>query len=447
MRIDLIPIPDEQLNVQLSEPSAEISAAIKQIAYEARTFSSGMPVPGILTQDVSSCTRFRLPDSQSVRLQLIHTLCQQIYADLSDSAFEWPLVRDTKEYLILKSGIKSGAVNNQLAHHIESVPCSDKGVNIQELLLKFRQFMDAKHYSPRTREAYLSWVQRYLQAQSISSVDGLREQEVNNFITQLAVKERVASSTQNQALAALLLFQKEILKQEDIRTGELIRAKKTKRLPVVLSRPELNRLFSHLSGEKLLAARLMYGTGLRLMECLCLRIQDIDFEENHILVRNGKGSKDRHTMLPTALKKDLRAQVEYAVGLHQKDIAEGWGQIQLPGNLAAKYPNASKDWRWQWLFPQDRRWRNPKTGQEGRFHSDPSIMQRAIQTAVLAAGLTKHASCHTFRHSFATHLLQSGHDIRTVQEILGHSDVKTTMIYTHVLNRGPSGILSPLDNL
>lgn len=309
------------------------------------------------------------------------------------------------------------------------------------------ELLEAKHYSPRTREAYISWLERFFRYHRNLHPESLTEKHINAFLTALAVDIEVCASTQNQALAAILFFYRYVLERDVASLGDVIRAKKPIHLPVVLSREEVRLILLHLKDEKLLAARIMYGTGLRLSECLSLRVQDIDFSRNEILVRNGKGAKDRMTMLPDALKAPLIKHLESVKALHHADIAEGFGRVSLPGSLDRKYVSASADWSWQWVFPQDHRWKDVSTGEQGRFHMDESSMQRAVHEAVIRANLMKRASCHTFRHSFATHLLENGYDIRTVQELLGHSDVKTTMIYTHVLNKGPSGVRSPLDNL
>lgn len=263
----------------------------------------------------------------------------------------------------------------------------------------------------------------------------------------MAVTEHVSASTQNQALSALLFLYRHVLGRPVDELGQVVRARRPTRLPVVMTREEVKAVLSRLRGDKLLMVSLLYGAGLRLMECLCLRVQDLDFSRNEILVRDGKGAKDRMTMLPESVKQPLRDHLKRVKAIHERDFAEGWGAVLLPDALHRKYPSASREWRWQWVFPQENRWANTKTGQQGRHHVHESIVQKAVVQAVREAGLTKRATCHTFRHSFATHLLADGYDIRTVQELLGHKDVKTTMIYTHVLNRGGKGVRSPADTL
>lgn len=319
--------------------------------------------------------------------------------------------------------------------------------NAADLTTRYSEALEARHYSPRTREMYRKWLDRFFAYHSGKDPARLEEKDINTFLTALAVDIEVSASTQNQALAAILFYFRTILATPVAQLDDVIRAKKPVRLPVVMSRDEVRSVISFLKDEKRLAARLMYGTGLRLMECLCLRVQDIDFDRNEILVRNGKGAKDRVTMLPGALKAPLKDHLAHVKAMYRKDLSEGWGRVPVPGALSLKFPESSVDWAWQWVFPQPSRWKDPATGAQGRFHMDESTMQRAVHEAVLKAGLSKRASCHTFRHSFATHLIENGYDIRTVQELLGHSDVKTTMIYTHVLNKGPSGVRSPLDNL
>ncbi len=315
------------------------------------------------------------------------------------------------------------------------------------LLTHYRQALDARHYSPRTKEAYSYWTKRFLASHADRTATSLGEKEINAFLTALAVKDKVSASTQNQALSAILFLERQVLGRSVGDLGGVIRARKPDRLPVVMSREEVKSVLAQLSGDKWLAARLMYGTGLRLLECLQLRVQDLDFSRNEITVRDGKGAKDRVTMLPEALKAALRDHLDRVRAVHERDLKQGWGRAPLPEALERKFRNAATDWRWQWVFPQTRRWTNKETGEQGRYHMDETLLQRAVHEAVLKAGITKRASCHTFRHSFATHLIEAGYDIRTVQELLGHTDVKTTMIYTHVLNRGPAGVRSPLDSL
>jgi len=305
----------------------------------------------------------------------------------------------------------------------------------------------ARHYSRRTEQAYITWIKRFIVFHHVRHPAEMAEPEINGFLTHLATQKKVSASTQHQALSALRFLYRHVLDREVGELGEVIRARKPHRRPVVMTRDEVNAVLENLSGATWLMASLMYGAGLRLLECQRLRVQDIDFTRNEILVRDGKGAKDRITMLPASLKAPRQEHLTRVKAIHEQDLADGWGCVLLPDALDRKYPNAPKNWRWQWVFPQENRWKNAKTGDQGRHHVDESLIQKAVRQAVASAGLTRRATCHTFRHSFATHLLEGGYDIRTVQELLGHKDVKTTMIYTHVLNCGPSGVRSPMDGL
>jgi len=316
---------------------------------------------------------------------------------------------------------------------------------IASQIQKINEALTARHYSEHTKTSYKKWVEEFLTI--YQDTENLGEREINEFLKNLALKKNVSASTQNQALAALLFYFRFILNTPVTELGSVIRAKKSERVPVVFSRDEVSRVIGNLNGQKKLIAKLLYGTGMRLNEALSLRVLDIDFDQNEIIVRHGKGDKDRHVMIPQKLIPELKAHIEKVRQLHIKDLADGWGASPMPGALAGKYPTGCKEFKWQWLFPQKNRWKNSETGQEGRWHLDESLMQRAVKQAILEAGINKNASCHTFRHSFATHLLEIGYDIRTIQELLGHSDVSTTMIYTHVLNRGAGGVVSPLDRL
>jgi integron integrase len=315
------------------------------------------------------------------------------------------------------------------------------------LLDRMREALRSRHYSPRTEQAYTHWARRFIYFHNIRHPAEMGEAEINGFLTHLAIKEHVSASTQNQALAALLFLYRHVIGREPGDLGAIVRARRPERLPVVLTRDEVKKILDNLSGDKWLMASVMYGAGLRLMECVSLRVQDIDFARNEIVVRDGKGARDRVTMLPGSLRQPFRDHLREVRRIHERDLADGWGSVMMPDALDRKYPNAPREWRWQWVFPQERRWRNLRTGLQGRHHVDESLLQRAFKQAVAVSGITKHASCHSLRHSFATHLLESGYDIRTVQELLGHSDVRTTMIYTHVLNRGPRGVRSPADSL
>mgnify|MGYP005841962645 FL=1 len=341
----------------------------------------------------------------------------------------------------------AGAVTHVRHAHGGSPSRSSASGAKPKLLDQLCEALRSRHYSRRTEQTYRLGVKRFIFFHNVRHPQEMAEPEINAFLSHLAIEKKVSASTQNQALSALLFLYRYVLDRDIGELGPMIRARKPRRLPVVLTREEVKAVLSRLKGQKWLIASLMYGTGLRLMECLRLRVQDLDFDRNEIVVRDGKGSRDRVTMLPSSLKAPLRNHLQRVKAIHERDLQEGWGNVQLPDALARKYPNAVREWRWQWVFPQERRWRNPRTGEEGRHHLHESIVQKAVTQAVREANLIKRASCHTFRHSFATHLLMDGYDIRTVPELLGHKDVKTTMIYTHVLNRGGKGVRSPVDDL
>ncbi|MFY8149152.1 MAG: integron integrase [Prochlorococcaceae cyanobacterium] len=284
------------------------------------------------------------------------------------------------------------------------------------LLQRYREELQVRHYARRTVKTYERWLRRLLKFHAMRHPRTMGSAEVNAFLSHLAMEQQVSPSTQNQALAALLFLYRELLEMD-------------------------------LEGVPALVVGLLYGSGLRLMEALRLRVKDLDFERRELTVRDGKGGKDRMTMLPQSLTPELQLHLLRVSQMHRADLEAGWGKVLMPYALARKYPHADREWGWQWVFPQQNRWRDPGTGQQGRHHLDPALVQKAVKQAVAAAGVTKAASCHTFRHSFATHLLERGQDIRTIQELLGHQDVRTTMIYTHVLNRGPLGVSSPADFL
>jgi integron integrase len=314
-----------------------------------------------------------------------------------------------------------------------------------KLLDQLRDALRARHYSIRTEDAYVDWARRFILFHHKQHPAQLGSAEVNAFLTHLAVHGRVSASTQGQALSALLFLYGKVLHLELDGPLPLIRAKKPERLPTVLSKAEVQAVLRHLAGDYLLMAQLLYGSGLRLMECVRLRVKDVDFAMRQITVRDGKGMKDRVTMLPAPVCPALEAHLVRVRQLHDADLADGLGAVYLPFALERKYPNANREWGWQYLFPSDRVSSDPRTGLRRRHHVDESGLQKAVRQAAQRAGLVKPVSCHTFRHSFATHLLEAGYDIRTVQELLGHKDVKTTMIYTHVLNRGGLAVRSPLD--
>lgn len=302
-----------------------------------------------------------------------------------------------------------------------------------------------RHLSLRTEQAYIQWIRRFIFFHHKRHPREMAEPEIRAFISDLAVNHGITASTQTVALSALLFLYRDVLKQELPYVSNIERAKKPKRVPVVFTREETKRVFANLEGTHWLVAGLLYGSGLRLMECLRLRVKDIDLSYGQVIVRDGKGEKDRVTMLPAKLKQPLMRHLQKVKLLHDDDLARGFGEVFLPHALARKYPNAAKQWGWQYVFPAARRSIDPRGGKERRHHFSEDAVQKVMKTAIRKARIAKHGSCHTLRHSFATHLLEDGYDIRTVQELLGHKDVKTTMIYTHVLNRGGRGVTSPMD--
>jgi integron integrase len=314
------------------------------------------------------------------------------------------------------------------------------------LLDQLRQAIRARHYSPRTEKAYVYWVRFFIRFHSLRHPLDLNETDVSRFLTYLAVKREVSPSTQNQALNAIVFLYKRVL-DRPLQHIDAARARRKQRVPVVFSQREVAEIFKQLNGLPRIVVSLLYGSGLRLTEALQLRVQDIDFDRGELIVRNGKGGKDRITVLPTALRTELKRCIAHARVVHDQDLRDGFGEVSMPTALQRKYPNAAKSFGWQYVFPSTKRARDPASGRIKRHHIYPTVIQKAVKSALQAAGIFKHGGCHTFRHSFATHMIENGYDIRTVQELLGHNDVKTTMIYTHVLNKGGRGVRSPLEQV
>ena len=327
----------------------------------------------------------------------------------------------------------------------EGVRVVQDGFRPRSLVDETRRVIRLRHYSIRTEEAYVHWIRRFIRFSGGRHPREMGQPEIEAFLSHLAVDRNVAAATQNQALNAISFLYKRVLNQELGDLGAIVRAKKPRKLPVVLTRSEVMELLSRLDGVPLLASGLMYGAGLRLMETVRLRSKDLDLERGELVVRNGKGGRDRITVLPARLVGPLRGQLVHARTLHLADLAAGFGSVFLPDALARKFRGADREWSWQYIFPAASRSRDPRSGVTRRHHFGEAAVQRAVKRAVREAGLVKRASCHSLRHSFATHLLESGYDIRTVQQLLGHRSVTTTMIYTHVLNRGGLAVKSPLD--
>ena len=314
------------------------------------------------------------------------------------------------------------------------------------LLDKLSDVLRSRHYSRLTEKAYVGWARRFMERTG-PRPEELDEAAVGRYLTALATEAHVSASTQNQALNTLLFFYEHVLGKKLGLVEGVVRAKRPERLPVVLSKDEVRRVLAHMSGVPRLEAMLLYGSGLRLLECCRLRVKDLDWDQNQLVVRSGKGDKDRYTTFPSLLREPLRVHLTSVERQHREDLSIGLGCVELPDALARKYPNAAKEWGWQWVFPATSHYTDRETGQKRRHHLHESVLQRAFKEARIKARIAKSAGCHTLRHSFATHLMEDGYDIRTVQELLGHADVSTTMIYTHVLNRGGRGVQSPADRL
>jgi integron integrase len=326
-------------------------------------------------------------------------------------------------------------------------PIVDAGSREPRLLDRLRLAIRGRHYSLRTEEAYVAWIRRFISFHGKRHPMEMGEAEINAFLTDLAVRGGVSASTQNQGLAAVLFLYRHVLEKPLPGLAGIVRAKSPGHLPVVLTRAQVRAVIGRMAGRPRVVAMLLYGSGMRLLESLRLRVKDVEYGENRIVVRDAKGNRDRVVPFPIVLRAAIASSLSRVKAIHERDLAEGFGAVFLPDALARKYPRADRQWGWQWVFPADHRSRDPRTQIERRHHLHETVVQRAVKQAVRDVGLSRAASCHTFRHSFATHLIQDGYDIRTIQELLGHKDVKTTMIYTHVLNRGGVGVRSPADVL
>jgi len=313
------------------------------------------------------------------------------------------------------------------------------------LLDQVREEIRKRHYSRRTEKSYMGWIRRFILFHGKRHPAEMGEAEISRFLSHLAVSGKVRASTQNQALSALLFLYRQVLSREVEWVEGIVRAKRPMHLPIVLTREEVRAVLGRLQGVEWMMASLLYGAGLRLLECCRLRVKDVDLAKREIVVRDGKGGKDRVTLLPAKVVEPLRVHLETMRRQHDRDLANGAGSVELPWAIERKYPRGPWEWGWQWVFPATRFYVHPATGRKRRHHLHESVLQKAVREAVLRAGVAKPATCHALRHSFATHLLEDGYDIRTIQELLGHSDVSTTMVYTHVLNRGGRGVRSPLD--
>lgn len=315
-----------------------------------------------------------------------------------------------------------------------------------KLLDRYRSAIRVRHLSRRTEEAYVRWVVRYVRYHGLRHPESMGEPEIGAFLSHLATDRNLSASSQNQAASALLFLYREVLGQKEMAwLQDVVRAKRPQRLPTVLTAEEVRLVLRELTGPNRLVASLLYGSGLRLLEGLTLRVKDVDLRRAEVTIRSGKGNRDRRTMLPRSLVDSVARQIDQVAAQHERDLREDRGWVELPFALDRKYPNAGRDLIWQWIFPATRWYRDAESGQVRRHHLHESVIQRAVRRAATQAGITRRVTCHTFRHSFATHLLENGYDIRTVQSLLGHQDVRTTMIYTHVLNKGGLGVRSPLD--